>query len=197
MTTLDSGSTSRTIDGISFTSKDDWVIGKTTDQNSVFLTSGDTANVTALGKFIYIGQDAGSDDNELRVAGTVTGSTIFVGLEAFNTGNLLQFDNTAAFSGLGAINLAHDNFFSIQGDYSSQAGLLGYLGGTDLNVWSNSAWTTVDGSNFSSLLTTTYNSGTGYTLVTATSVPEPGRALLFLLGLTSLCLRRRRPAGTV
>ena len=61
----------RTIGCISFISQDNWIIGQTTDSNLVTLTSGDSANVTASGKAVYIGQNAGSDNNKPVIAGTL------------------------------------------------------------------------------------------------------------------------------
>jgi autotransporter-associated beta strand protein len=79
VTTLDEGNASRTIDGISFVSQDDWVIGKTTDNNSVTLSSGDSGDVTASGKRVRIGQEAGSVGNQLTIQGTLTAREIVVG----------------------------------------------------------------------------------------------------------------------
>jgi MYXO-CTERM domain-containing protein len=88
VTTLDTGNTSRTISGVSFISQDDWIIGETTDLNSVTLSSGDTANVTAVGKAVYIGKNAGSDNNTLTINGTLTANSINVGATG-TTGNKL------------------------------------------------------------------------------------------------------------
>ena len=63
MTTLDLGSTSKTISGISFVSQDNWIVGQNTSANQVTLNVGNTANVTAAGKVVYIGQNAGSNNN--------------------------------------------------------------------------------------------------------------------------------------
>ena len=72
VTTLDAGSSSKVISGISFVSQDDWIIGQTTSSNQVILSKGDTANVSASGKGIYIGKGAGSNNN------TVQGNTVFL-----------------------------------------------------------------------------------------------------------------------
>jgi autotransporter-associated beta strand protein len=92
VSTLDTGSTSKTISGISFVSQDDWIIGQTTNANSVTLSAGDTANVSASGKAVYIGQNAGSNNNTLVVAGNLTANQINVGTSG-NTGNVLQIGN--------------------------------------------------------------------------------------------------------
>jgi len=89
VTTLDAGNTSRTIDGISFISQDDWIIGHSTDNNSVTLTSGDAGNVTASGKRVLIGQNAGSDNNSLIIDGDLTATQIVIGT-AGNSGNTLR-----------------------------------------------------------------------------------------------------------
>ncbi len=89
LTTLDAGSTSKTISQISFISQDDWIIGQTTDANQVTLSAGDAATVNASGKKVFIGQNAGSDNNRLIIAGTLTATQINVGAVG-NSGNILQ-----------------------------------------------------------------------------------------------------------
>ena len=89
VTTLDLGSTSKPIDGISFVSQDNWIIGQNTSANQVTLNAGNTANVTASGKVVYIGQNAGSYNNTLVISGTLTASQITIGATG-NTGNVLQ-----------------------------------------------------------------------------------------------------------
>ncbi|MDX1963868.1 MAG: FG-GAP repeat protein [Pirellulales bacterium] len=93
VTTLDEGNASRTIDGISFISRDDWIIGQTTSDNQVTLLAGNTGDVTAAGKAVYVGQNAGSNDNTLVIAGTLTASQVNVGT-AGNTGNMLLVNGT-------------------------------------------------------------------------------------------------------
>lgn len=92
MTTLDGGHV-RSIDGISFVSAEDWVIGSSTDGNTVALSVGDAANVTGAGMAVYIGQNAGSDNNSLTVQGTLTTTTVHVGTVG-NEGNILSVDGT-------------------------------------------------------------------------------------------------------
>jgi autotransporter-associated beta strand protein len=89
ITTLDTGSTAKTISGISFISQVDWIIGQTTSSNQVTLSAGDTANVTASGKAVYIGKNATSNNNLLIVAGNLTATQITVGATG-NSGNTLQ-----------------------------------------------------------------------------------------------------------
>lgn len=93
VTTLDEGNASRTIDGISFVSQTDWVVGQTTSGNQVTLTSGDFANVTAAGKAVYVGQNAGSNNNTLVVAGSLTANEIHIGALG-NIGNSLLLAGT-------------------------------------------------------------------------------------------------------
>jgi hypothetical protein len=99
VTTLDAGSTSKTISGLSFISQDNWIIGETTDANSVTLSSGDNADVTAAGKAVYVGKNAGSDHNTLTINGTLTANSINVGA-AGNTGNTLVVNGSIGSSAL-------------------------------------------------------------------------------------------------
>jgi hypothetical protein len=89
VTTLDSGATTDVINGISFISQDDWIIGGKTSGNRVTLSKGDTANVTATSKGVFIGQCAGSNNNTLLVQGTVLANTVTVGVTGA-TGNKLE-----------------------------------------------------------------------------------------------------------
>ena len=93
VSTLDEGNASRTIDGISFISQDDWIIGQNASSNQVTLNSGNTGSVTASGKAVYIGQNEGSNNNRLNIAGTLTANQINVGA-ASNTGNRLVVSGT-------------------------------------------------------------------------------------------------------
>ncbi len=93
VTTLDEGNASRTISGISFVSQDDWIIGQSADNNTVTLSAGDTADVTASGKAVYIGKNAGSDNNTLVIDGTLIANEVHVG-GVGNTDNTLLADGT-------------------------------------------------------------------------------------------------------
>ncbi len=104
VTTLDDGSASRTIDGISFISNDDWIIGQTTSGNQVTLLAGNFAEVTASGKAVYVGMNAGSNHNTLVIAGTLFASQINVGA-AGNMGNTLSLSNSTI-DGWGMITVA-------------------------------------------------------------------------------------------
>lgn len=153
ITTLDAGNASRTSDSISFESREDWIVGKNTDSNMVTLAAGDTATVTAAGKAVHIGQNAGSDGNKLLIDGTLNATTVVIGSTGGNTSNSLQIDRGAAFA-LATIQLTPGNFLVLAGDYTTYAALSTYLTahGTTLQAWSNNAWITVDVGNFSSLI---------------------------------------------
>jgi len=185
ITTLDTGNTSQIIDGISFTSRDHWIVGQTTSGNQITLTAGDSADVTALGKEVYIGQNAGSDNNTLVIAGTFTANEVNIGSLVGNVGNTLQIEDTAAFAPI-TLNLAPQNFLTIEGDYADIADLLTYLGTSTLRVWEDTSWTTVDAGNYQDLISLTENSG--YTIIAA--VPEPSSVAL-LLGVAMLLFHTR------
>ena len=105
ITTLDAGSTAKTISGISFISQVDWIIGQTTSSNQVTLSAGDTANVTASGKGVYIGKNAASNNNLLVVAGNLTATQITVGATG-NSGNTLQLGGSNKISDSATVTLA-------------------------------------------------------------------------------------------
>ncbi len=185
VTTLDLGNVSRTILGISFNSRIDWVVGDTTDLNKVTLSFGNVAEVTGAGKGVFIGRNAGSDGNILRIDGTLTSNEVHIGSLAGNTANTLQLESTAIFQGL-AFQLAPENLLKIEGDFTAIDNLLTYLGNTDLEIWDGSAWQDVDSANHTGLITSSFNAG--YTDVRA--IPEP--ASLGLLTVGALLLARRR-----
>ncbi|MFV0338035.1 MAG: FG-GAP repeat protein [Chthoniobacterales bacterium] len=91
MTTLDAGNTSRTISRISFISQDDWIIGQSTDNNSVTLSTGDSGDVTAAGKAVYIGQNTTSDNNSLTLNGELETAQVNVGAVG-NSGNAFHVE---------------------------------------------------------------------------------------------------------
>lgn len=95
LSTLNSGNISKVIDGLSFVSRNDWIIGETTSNNTVTLSSGDAGDVTAPGKFVYIGKLPGSDGNRLIIDGDLTANGVYVGA-AGNTGNVLEVNGTLA-----------------------------------------------------------------------------------------------------
>ena len=184
LTTLDLGAASRTISGISFMSGDHWIIGQTTDNNTVTLSAGDTANVTAAGRAIHIGQNSGSDGNALVIGGNLNATTIQIGSQAGNAGNFLQLTATASID-VDTILLAAGNFLTIAGDHT--ADVLPYLDDTVLQVWTGGSWQTVTPENQSFLLSASYNGG----FTTFGVIPEPSLVVLSALGALPL-LRRRR-----
>jgi hypothetical protein len=103
-TTLDAvGGAALATGGLSFVSQGDWIIGETTRGNQVTLSKvwsfnqtnpdgawfKDTADVTADGKAVYVGQHAGADNNTLLIEGTLTANAVYVGA-ADNSGNTLH-----------------------------------------------------------------------------------------------------------
>ena len=187
MTTLDTGNASRTIDGISFISQDDWIIGQSTDANQVILTAGDTANVTADGKAVYIGKNADSDHNQLAIDGILIATDVYVGAEG-NTGNSLFLSDTAVLT-LENNHITAGNFLIIEGDYIDITNLLTYLGSTNLNVWDGSDWLEVNSDTYTDFFTTVYTSGQTHFQV----IPEPGTCVLLGFGLGAVLLRRDCP----
>jgi outer membrane autotransporter protein len=89
LTTLDEENANRMTDGLSFISQTDWIIGKSSSANKVTLNAGDTANVTATGMGVYIGQDSGSDLNQLTIAGTLVTNGVQIGSAGASFGNNL------------------------------------------------------------------------------------------------------------
>ncbi len=189
ITTLDAGSTSKTISGISFVSREDWVVGKITSNNQVSLSAGDTADVSVTGKAVYIGQNAGSNNNTLVINGTLTANVVTIGSTDGNTGNALQLNSGAVFGPL-TLELSTGNQLVIQGDYSNISNLLAYLGSSMLQTWTGGTWLTLTLQNYSGLITNTYSSGTGYTTIAA--VPEASTCALFGFGALGLALLRRK-----
>lgn len=191
LTTLDDGNTSRSIDGISFTSRIDWIVGETTDANRVTLGAGDTANVLAAGKAVFIGESAGSDSNTLQIQGTLLATEVYIGSLAGNQDNALQLDTSAAFQAT-AFRLAPGNLLRIQGVHTDINNLLTYLGTTGLQVWDGGLWQTVNNSNYADLITSSF--AADYTNIA--TVPEPSSAVLILSSLAAMGLRQRRRQAT-
>lgn len=186
MTTLDVGNATRLVSGLSFASQDHWIVGQTTDSNKVTLTAGDTATVTASGKVVAIGQNAGSDLNTLLVAGRLNATTVMIGATG-NFGNLLQLASTGSLSAT-TIVIAGGNSLSVEGDLTGAGALQSYLGDTVLNFSGGTGVTRVTSANQATYLTSSFSNG--YT--TFTAVPETSAALLFLAGAASLIGHRRR-----
>ena len=189
VTVLDAGNTSRMIDGISFKSMDDWIVGGMTDSNQVTLTAGDSATIINTGKAVYIGKSADSDTNRLVIAGNLTANDLYIGSNAGNTGNTLQLEETAIFD-LASFRLAAGNILSIEGDYSTPASLVAYLGTTKLEVWDTGLglWTAVTTENAPNFITQSFSAG--YT--TIVSVPESSTWLLMIVaGALAFAMRQK------
>ncbi|RYD48937.1 MAG: autotransporter domain-containing protein, partial [Verrucomicrobiaceae bacterium] len=90
MLTLDAGNVTRATDGLSFASRTDWIVGKTTSGNQITVVSGDKAEVISEGRGVYIGQEAGADSNVLNVAGTLVTNHVRIGSGSGNSGNKLH-----------------------------------------------------------------------------------------------------------
>ncbi|MFA5257048.1 MAG: FG-GAP repeat protein [Opitutales bacterium] len=194
-TTLDAGSASRTISGISFVSQTDWIVGSTTSGNAVTLSSGDSASVTTSGMAVYIGRNAGSDNNTLNIAGTLDATDVYIGSIDGNTGNVLQFESTAV-NNAANIYLASRNTLSIYGDYTAADSLTAYLTSNGTTLYAQdvgASWSAIDATNYDTLLSVSIDGS--YTLLTA-AVPEPATYTLFGgLGALGLAIYRRRKAG--
>ena len=188
MTTLDTGDAAATIFGISFDSRIDWIIGETTDRNHVMLTQGNTGKVLESGAGIFIGANAGSNENSLTIAGILEANDVTVGAEG-NFGNAFILDATAIHT-LDAITLFSNNSLLLEGDYTLFSLLDEQLDMADLFVSINGDAQRVTETSFDSLLSTHFDSVSGYTSFTA--IPEPSAVCLVMLGLTGLALRRER-----
>jgi hypothetical protein len=180
LTTLNDGNTIRNIEGISFISQTDWIIGQTTDGNQVTLTQGDSADISTIGRSVYVGQTAGSDHNTLLIEGNLATNEVHIGSILGNEGNVLQLEDTASFAA-SAFYLAPANFLAIEGDYSDITVLLTYLETTDLLIWDGTLWQEITESNADSLISHSFSGG--YTTIAA--IPEPGTYGLLGLGLAA------------
>lgn len=191
LTTLDRGGASEIISNISFASRNAWVIGRTTDGNTVTLSEGDEAAISNSDAQVYIGQLAGSDNNLLVIKGSLRAYTVYIGSISGNTGNTLQLEDTADLPngwsdtwdsgpfGLGAFRIAPGNSLRIKGDYSNITSLMGYLESCEIQVWKNGQWQKITSANHASNITLVYSGG--YTVVqsnsftpTPTPTPPPG-----------------------
>ncbi|MBI9020340.1 MAG: PEP-CTERM sorting domain-containing protein [Verrucomicrobia bacterium] len=191
ITTLNDGGASKTISGISFESRTDWIIGETTDDNAVTLSAGDAGDVTAVGKAVYIGKADTSDLNDLFLHGALTATAVYIGTMDGdgNEGNALWLAATADTSGVNNFYLSFGNMLKVESDVSDTGDLLTYLGSSNLKIWNGSTWETLAIGNASGLITTGFDGS--YTSVRA--IPEPATALLFGLGgISAWILRRER-----
>ena len=197
MTTLDVGDVVRTHEAINFQSQTDWVIGETTDDNSLTLSNGTVITVDSVGHSIMIGAMAGSDDNSLTVQGTVRAIDLVIGAMAGNSGNQLIIEASGVLD-VTNVFLAGDNQLLIEGDVTDVSDLLTYLTSTtrSTDLFADDGlgnWELVTLGNADSLLSSSFDSTTGFTTIgNISSIPEPGASVL-LLGFTAMTsLSRRR-----
>ncbi len=165
MTSLDEGNASRVISGLSFFSRTDWIVGEATDANEVTLSAGDSADVTEHGTAVYIGKDAGSNDNRLIIGGDLTATTVVIGSPDGNAGNALEILNGASLS-VGTIRIAPDNELVLEGDFSSFSALDSFFGAGVLEGWNGASWEGITDANHSDYLSISFDSRTGLTTVT-------------------------------
>ncbi len=80
---LDTGFTSLSTNGLSFWSRQDWVIGTTTTNNMITIDTGDSGYVERIpGIKSIVGDQIGADSNTLVVKGTLTSHDTVIGRDA-------------------------------------------------------------------------------------------------------------------
>lgn len=192
-TSLNSGNTELATAGLSFVSKNDWVIGATTAGNRVTLSRdnltgiADVATITAEGKHVYIGKQAGANRNELHIDGMLTTNQVFVGA-AGNTENVIFFGQNG-YLGANAVHLALGNSIGLYGvllDYDNLLDWLALQG--DIDLYANGS--NVTAANAEDLLR--ISTSGNYTLYTAVPEPSTYAAILGSVVLGVLCVRRHR-----
>ena len=186
VTTLDFGNTSAIIDGISFQSCTDWIIGETTSNNHVELTQGDSAGILELGTGIFVGANADSNDNSLTISGSVTAATAEIGA-AGNVDNQLILNSTGT-SAIGTLSLHANNSLLIEGEFTTFDLLDTELGSTNLFAVLDGDSQLITDLNFDTLLRTSFDSTTGYTtftVITATGPPPITRGDVNLDGVVN------------
>jgi len=112
-TTADLGSDATATDGLSFISRENWIIGQSTSNNSVTLTSGDSGDVTLTGTQVYVGQNSNSNNNTLHIenGATLSSNSVNVGASG-NSGNQLRANGTINLSSGSTLTVAADNILS-------------------------------------------------------------------------------------
>ena len=170
MTTLDFGNTSAIIDGISFQSRTDWIIGETTSNNHVELTEGDSAEILELVTGIFVGANADSNDSSLTISGSVMAATTEIGA-ADNFGNQLILNSTAT-NLIETLSLHENNSLLIEGEFTTFDLLDTELGSTDLFAVLDGSSQLITDLNFDTLLLTSFDDTTGFTTFTVTGPPQ-------------------------
>ena len=193
ITTLDKGSASKTIDGISFSSRRDWIIGENTSSNKVTLAGKDSyARIYVDGKAVYIGKNTASDGNTLVIEGELSTKNVYVGSVDGNIGNSLVFAKTANLENLGNILLSEGTFIMFESDWSDESDLFKFLGTTNLMVWDElkRQWIGMDESNYLDWLAIS-KTDSGGMLVAYGAIPEPA-ALAAIFGALALAIAAYR-----
>ena len=170
VTTLDFGNTSAIIDGISFQSRTDWIIGETTSNNHVELTEGDSAEILELVTGIFVGANADSNDSSLTISGSVMAATTEIGA-ADNFGNQLILNSTAT-NLIETLSLHENNSLLIEGEFTTFDLLDTELGSTDLFAVLDGSSQLITDLNFDTLLLTSFDDTTGFTTFTVTGPPQ-------------------------
>ena len=186
VTTLDFGNTSAIIDGISFRSRTDWIIGETTSNNRVELTQGDFAEILELDTGIFVGGNADSNDNRLTISGSVMATTAEIGA-AGNVGNQLILNSTAT-NAIEMLSLHENNSLLIEGEFNTFDLLDTELGSTELFAVLDGNSQLITDLNFDTLLRTSFDDTTGFTtftVITATGPPPITRGDVNLDGVVN------------
>ncbi len=93
--TADLSNDATATDGLSFISQEDLIIGSSTSKKTVTLTSGDSGDVTASGKGLYVGSNPTSDSNTLTISNSSTLTDNFVQVGTVDTmGNELRVNGS-------------------------------------------------------------------------------------------------------
>ncbi|MDR1498040.1 MAG: PEP-CTERM sorting domain-containing protein, partial [Puniceicoccales bacterium] len=140
--------------GLSFVSKTDWIIGDTTNNNTVILSKfnssdntnygtggawySDTADVTATGKAVYIGKSNGASGNKLIVEGDLRTNKIYIGsANGANNNTLIVSGNTLKGGTSGQIKAdeIHIGSESSQGNVLKLEGTVNVTLATGATVW--------------------------------------------------------------
>ena len=119
--TADLGNDSTQTDGLSFYSSDDWIIGATTSNNTVTLSSGDYGQVWAPTRGTYVGQNTSSNNNTLIISQNSTLETNFVEVgNGSNSGNEFNVNgDVTLFVSTGYVNVQPNNTLSGEGIIST------------------------------------------------------------------------------
>jgi len=177
VTTLDVGSATRTIEGFGFASRQDWIVGRDTSNNKVVLGAGDTADVTSPRMAVFIGKNAGANNNTIELDGYLVATLVNVGTNsgAGNSGNMLVCKSYSTSSltgyknGVEEIRLAKNNSVKFAWSGASTTDVIANLKAistianyytTKLYVYDNGMWQLVTQQNAANLLTIVASGGT-------------------------------------